>query len=305
MTLAAAAVFAAATASLQMGGILKRADPATQRVVVRSPLPHQQGPPPVSFDWRSNGGRNWCTKSVNQHIPKYCGSCWAMASTSALSDRINIARKGAWPEVQIAAQTAVYCVDNGCMGGDAINVYDYANQNGLPSDTCQNYIAKGNGKECTPLHICENCSPIDQLPSMCKVITNFTKFKVSEFGYVEGDTADERVNNMAAEIAARGPITCNIEATSGLENWGLRVWNTPEATSVYSEKSAQTTNHVISVVGYGSTAAGQKYWIIRNSWGTYWGENGFFKLEAGTNQLGIETPKQCTWAVPEIPDIIV
>eukprot|EP01065_Artemidia_motanka_P038790 TRINITY_DN47638_c0_g1_i1.p1 TRINITY_DN47638_c0_g1~~TRINITY_DN47638_c0_g1_i1.p1 ORF type:complete len:326 (+),score=113.93 TRINITY_DN47638_c0_g1_i1:62-979(+) len=295
----------AAASQLRMGGILLKSDPATQKVVVKSPLPHTTTTPPDSIDWRNNAGRNWCTKGMNQHIPKYCGSCWAMASTSSLSDRLNILRKGAWPEVQLSVQTAVYCVSNGCMGGDAINVYEYAHASGLPSDTCQNYIAKGNGKECTAQHICENCSPIDQLPSMCPVVTNYTKFMVSEYGYIEGSTVQERVANMKAEIAARGPISCNIDATSKLEKWGLDVWNTPEATSVYTEKATQSTNHVISVVGYGSTPAGQQYWVIRNSWGSYWAENGFYKMEAGTNQLGIELEKGCTWAVPTVPSMVV
>lgn len=228
-----------------------------------------------------------------------------MAATSSLSDRLNILRQGAWPEVQLSAQTAVYCVSDGCMGGDAINVYEYAHDNGLPSDTCQNYVAKGLGKECTARHICENCSPIDQLPEMCSVVSNYTKFMVSEFGYIEGDTAEERIANMKTEIAARGPISCNIDATSGLESWGLKVWGTPEAASVYTEKAAKSTNHVISVAGYGTTDEGQPYWLIRNSWGSYWGQNGFYKMEQGTNQLGIELEKGCTWAALSMPEMII
>ena len=43
-------------------------------------------------------------QTKNQHIPQYCGSCWAQAATSSLSDRIKIARKAAWPDVNIAPQ---------------------------------------------------------------------------------------------------------------------------------------------------------------------------------------------------------
>merc|ERR1712137_373040 len=64
--------------------------------------------------------------------------------------------------------------------------------------------------------------------------------------------------------------------------WGYDNWNKDV---VFSGNPGGWTNHVISIVGYGETAYGQKYWAIRNSWGTYWGNEGFFKLERGTNSL--------------------
>lgn len=54
-------------------------------------------------------------------------------------------------------------------------------------------------------------------------------------------------------------------------------------------------NHDVEVVGWGETPAGIKYWVARNSWGTYWGEEGFFKIVRGINNMAIET--ECFFAV--------
>jgi cathepsin X len=57
---------------------------------------------PTQWIWSEIEGKSMLTNIRNQHIPQYCGSCWARASTSALSDRIKIARNAAWPDINIA-----------------------------------------------------------------------------------------------------------------------------------------------------------------------------------------------------------
>merc|ERR1711865_905708 len=58
----------------------------------------------------------------------------------------------------------------------------------------------------------------------------------------------------------------------------------------------EQTDHIVEVGGWGETASGLKYWIVRNSWGTYWGQGGWFKIRRGVNQNLIEGG--WTWAVP-------
>ena len=71
--------------------------------------PRRADPPPPEWFWGDVGGKNFLTQTKNQHIPQYCGSCWAQAATSSLSDRIKIARKAAWPDINISPQVISVC----------------------------------------------------------------------------------------------------------------------------------------------------------------------------------------------------
>jgi len=88
---------------------------------------------------------------------------------------------------------------------------------------------------------------------------------------------------MKAELYAHGPISCGVHAT---DNWENNYHG-----GIYSEKVRfPLVNHEISVVGYGfDEETGQEYWIGRNSWGSYWGEQGFFRMKMYEDNLAIES----------------
>merc|ERR1719181_2097075 len=230
---------------------------------------------PESLDYRTQG---LLTTDLNQHIPVYCGSCWAHAAFSTIADRIKIATKGQQRDVIPSVQALINCGSAGsCNGGDSAAAFAWVYKNGIPDVTCQQYQAKN--MECSEINTCMNCSPSGGCVSVPK--GEYPAITISEYGGVHGD------ENIMAEIMERGPVAAYIDANC-IEDYsgGINMYDT----------CRRVTNHAIQLNGWG-TENGTDYWIGRNSWGTYWGEHGFFRIVRG----GRYDPKEVYWAVPDIP----
>jgi len=260
----------------------KPVDHSTIGYKIHSPLPHETInllQLPETFDWRNVEGKNYVSVARNQHIPRYCGACWAFGSLSALNDRIKIMRRNQWPDIVLSPQHMISCGSGGtCMGGNHFLAYKWlTNSQGVVDETCAPYEAQNH--KCNSMRVCKDCKHSGK----CFPVKNPTKYKVAEFGAVVGE------KKIMAEIKARGPVACGVAVTKDfMKNY---------KGGIYEDTSGESRiRHVVSLLGWGVAKDGTKYWIGRNSWGTYWGENGFFKLKRGLNNLMIES--ECAWAVP-------
>jgi cathepsin X len=248
---------------------------------------------PSDFTWCNKSGVNYCSASLNQHIPQYCGSCWAHGSVSALQDRIKIARNNKGIDIQLSVQHILNCGGVGsCHGGTIAGPYQWLKSisdktgTGISYTTSQPYaacssennvgICKGADWTCTAQNTAVTCATFGK---DCVGLSNYPNATISEYGSISGKAA------MQKEIYARGPIACGLDA-SPLRDYTTGIITTPSA----------STDHVISVVGWGTDATEGLYWIVRNSWGEYWGEHGYVKVKSGA--LNLEAAG-CAWAVPK------
>jgi cathepsin X len=316
-----------------------------ERQHILSPLPYTYVDVedlPQSFFWGDVDGRNYLTHVLNQHIPQYCGSCWAHSSMSSLGDRIKIAQHQQaqeqqentscsipQPEINLSVQFLLNCggsAAGSCSGGSAIRAYELIHQVGyIPYDTCLPYIACSPGHAlgfcpyvdyghkvttttdlttatttttvttndsyynvcADPQNICKTCTNPEKGGS-CAAITHFPNATVAEYGNYEEGT----LHPIMAELFVRGPVKASVNAGPLTDYTGGILYDSPGHRNT-------THNHGVSLVGWGYEAStNTSFWIVRNSWGQYWGEMGFFRVQLGLNLLGIES--HISWATPGI-----
>ena len=184
-------------------------------------LPTPEAGFPETFSWKSKG---LVTISLNQHIPQYCGSCWAHGSTQSLADRIKIARNGAGPDVQLSVQHVLNCGNAGsCHGGDPGAVFAWikkisdATGTGIAYTTNKPYLAcSEDSKKDYKVSICKNvdftCNALNTARTCptfgeeCVGVNKYPNATVSDYGSIQG------VDALKKEIYNRGPIACGVDA---------------------------------------------------------------------------------------------
>ncbi|XP_036928976.1 procathepsin L-like isoform X2 [Acanthopagrus latus] len=219
-----------------------------------SPFSGTSSPPvPNTIDWRKKG---YVTKVKSQGA---CGSCWAFSAVGALEGQLF---KKTGKLVDLSPQNLVDCSstsrygNHGCKGGYIHKAFQYVIDNqGIDSDASYPYIGKVSTCRYDSRYRAANCSRYYFLPK-----------------------GDEQVLKQA--LATIGPISVSVDSSrDGFKFYKRGVYDDPSCT--------KKTNHAMLAVGYG-TLNGQDYWLVKNSWGRKWGDQGYIWMARNKdNQCGI------------------
>lgn len=223
--------------------------------------------PPDSIDWVANGA---VTSVKNQG---HCGSCWTFSAAGALEGAMKIAGRTL---VDLSEQELVSCdtgvlAGHGCNGGNPTQAFNWVKKNGICSATDFPYVCEeAQSESCTSAR-CTKCStPTLKGGSMFRA-GDVTAY--ASVGQTEGD--------LEAAVAQQ-PVSVAIEADTD-------VFQHYTGGVLAADSCGQKLDHAVLAVGYGVEKSGTelKYWRVKNSWATTWGENGFVRLlRGGTEKYG-------------------
>jgi len=204
-----------------------------------------------TVDWRKLGA---VTPIKNQGS---CGSCWAFSAVANMEGQWFLAGNTL---VGLSEEEVTACSTNGgnsgCNGGDTRPAYEFIISNGgIDSESDYPYSSGGgNTGKC-------------KTAKLKNVVAKFTS-------YVQVASNE---NAMAAWTQVNGPLSVCVDAET---------WQTYTG-GIVKNCNGQELDHCVLVVGF-NDAHSPPYWIVKNSWGTSWGEAGYILLEKGTHQCGIQ-----------------
>jgi cathepsin L len=242
---------------------------AARRAKVYSPSGHpivlqvSSEPNPESIDWRE---KNAVTPVKNQGG---CGSCWAFSATETVESAYAIA---SGKLLQLAPQTYVNCVKNpnkcggtgGCEGATMELAFNLTRDTGIALESDLPY--RGTDHQCSSY-----------------------KAAVKVSGYVKNPVNDAAALETA--VATKGPQAITVAAGA----WMIYAGGVFDGCSSRGSGAGSELDHGVQLVGYT-----QEYWIVRNSWGAGWGENGYIRLSRAADKKTFtdSNPKDGVACVP-------
>jgi len=212
---------------------------------VTPPTGPQAPEPPVKFvppalDWRANGG-NFVTAPKQQGG---CGSCWSFAMTGALESYVLRKRNTPGADLDLSEQVYLACSSVGSCKGGALLPFFLVSE-GLPAEAAYPY-AEENG----------SCSA-------AAAGWERTAHKIAGWGMVWPS-----LGRIKAALAHYGPLPTSMQVYSDFLSY---------KSGVYSRVGGKRVGaHAVLLVGYNDA---EEYFIVKNSWGTGWGEDGFFRID--------------------------
>lgn len=212
---------------------------------------------PAFKDWREAG----VVSSVKDQSG--CGSCWTFSTTGTFESHYAIAY-GTNPDDNLfSEQQLLDCShdfdNNGCMGGLPSHAFTYIYYYGLETEEQYEYHAAD-----------ESCKYNEDIT----VGSDFGAFNITE--------GDEY--SMKQVIANVGPVAIAYQVVGDFRDYKSGVY-----TSDNCKNGRMDVNHAVQAVGYGTDENGMDYWIVKNSWGSRWGEHGYARIAVEGKACGLLT----------------
>jgi C1A family cysteine protease len=211
--------------------------------------PTVMAPLPSSYDWRFNNG---VTSAKDQGL---CGSCWAFAAIGGLEASVLIGSGGTYDFSEENMKECNYW-NKGCGGGHSVAATNYLTRQGTVSEACDPYNPGATG----------SCS------TSCIRLKQATGWRI----------LPNDVNSIKSAVYQHGP--CYTTMYASFPGFG-----TYDGSYCIYYAGTEVSNHAVLIVGWNDTlshAGGTGAWIVKNSWGTGWGENGFFYIAYGSARIG-------------------
>jgi len=235
---------------------------------------------PSSFDWRNYGGNNWMT-SVKDQLSS-CGSCWAFAAVGLSEAQHNIIPSNPDIDLDLSEQYLVStcCADGDCGGGVEPYALEYIRDSGVPDEPCYPYIAQNSlcSARCS-----DYSSRLVYIPN-----AHWTHNFNPSPGYTEHD--------LKGIISSYGPVTIGI-GIDGEDAGSYWDGDILRCTHDIPSDGSDYMDHAVLAVGYNDSGG---YWIVKNSWGSTWNGDGYFKL--GYNECNV-AHSRISWVESDLPDM--
>ncbi|HRF45646.1 MAG TPA: C1 family peptidase, partial [Candidatus Competibacteraceae bacterium] len=211
---------------------------------------------PAAWDWRTSGAGLTPVRDQGN-----CGSCWAFATVGALESTLKV-KMGS--DVNASEQFLVSCNNNSysCSGGWFAHDY-HANTLGKLQTVA------GAAPETDMPYTASNGS--------CKALSNHPN-RISSWSYLAGYTVPS-VDQIKNAIYTYGSVAAAVCVGSAFQGYRSGVFATDESAACGTNK----VNHAIVLVGWDDAT---QSWVLRNSWGPSWAEQGYMRIKYGTSNVG-------------------
>jgi cathepsin C len=222
----------------------------------------------ASFDWREHEGKNWLTPVVNQGD---CGSCYTISTIHMLTARNRIHRRDL-SQPSFSVSFPLYCAEynQGCDGGYGFLQSKWSEDVGL---------------------VPEECAPFSQGGGSCQVASECNlgskRHRAVNHHYVGGYYEASEPDSIRKELISGGPLVVSFEPNEDFMYYKSGVYRSGSR-KIHQEW--EQVDHAVLLVGFGRVVEkDQPYWTMQNSWGTDWGEIGFFRMARGIDESGCES----------------